>query len=102
MSVPKNKTVILESLISTAEYMIGKYLKDNPDCLRTKLMPHVLENISTRENRKGEIVHDKKPIHTLAFIIAMKELEKEGVIEIDRGDVPFPMTDFKTRFRLKQ
>lgn len=95
-----NKTKTLESLVSTAEYVIANFLKDHDGCKRTDLMPHVLDIIGTRENKKGEVVHETKPIHTLAFILAVKEMEKEGVIQIDRGNVPFPMTDLKTCFSL--
>ena len=90
----------LEMLVSTAEYTIVHYLKEHDGCKKKELMPQVIDQISIRQNKEGEIIHDPKPIHTLAFLIAMKELEAEGVLKIDRGDVPFPMSDFKTRFSL--
>ena len=95
-----NKTKTLESFVSTAEYVIANYLKDHSGCTREKLMPHVLDILGTHENKGGEVVHEIKPIHTLAFILAAKELEKEGVIRIERFEVPFPMLDNKSQFSL--
>lgn len=102
MSVNGNKTRILESFISTAEYLIGNYLKDHPDCTTKELMPHVIGHLSTKENQEGKITRKPQPIHTLAFLIAIKELEAESVIRIDRGNVPFPMTDFESKFSLSK
>lgn len=96
MSTNSDKTDTLEGHISTAEYLIGNYLKDNPDCKSKELMPHVINHLSIKEGKKSK----PQPIHTLAFIIAIKELEKEGVIKIERGTVPFPMTDNETRFSM--
>jgi len=90
----------LEKFVSSAEYTIVHYLKEHDGCTKRKMMPQVIDQISIRENKEGEIIHDPKPIHTLTFLIAIKELEVEGVLKIDRGDVPFPSTDFKTRFSL--
>lgn len=95
-----NKTKTLESSISTAEYVIATYLKDHNGCKRHELMPHVLNILGTHKNKKGEIVTKIESIHTLAFILAVKELEKEGVIRIERFEVPFPMLDNKSQFFL--
>jgi len=95
-----NKTKTLESSVSTAEYVIANYLKDHNGCTREKLMPHVLDILGTHENKEGEVVHEIKPIHTLAFILAVKELEKEGVIRIERFEAPFPMLNSKSQFSL--
>ncbi len=92
----------LESFISTAEYVIANYLKDHADCNKKELMPHVLERINMRENKEGDTIHETKQIHILSFILAVKEMEKEGVIQVKRGNVPFPMLDNKSRFSLKQ
>jgi hypothetical protein len=97
MSTNGDKLRTLEGFISTAEYLIGNYLKDNSNCKSKELMPYVINQLSTRES---EIKHKPQPIHTLAFIIAIKEMEKEGVIKIERGTVPFPMTDNESRFSL--
>ena len=96
MSINSDKTDTLEGHISTAEYLIGNYLKDNSGCKSKELMPYVIGHLSVKEGIKSR----PQPIHTLAFIIAIKELEKEGVIKIERGKVPFPMTDNETRFSL--
>jgi len=95
-----NKTKTLESFVSTAEFAIANYLKDHNGCKRTDLMPHVLNILGTHENKEGEIVTKIQPIHTLAFILATKELEKEGVIRIERFEVPFPMLDDKSQLFL--
>lgn len=95
-----DKSNALESIVSTAEYIIGNYLKDHNGCSRDDLMSHVLQKIGSRTNKKDELVYDPQPIHTLAFIIAIKEMEKEGILRIDRFDVPFPMTDKHTLFYL--
>jgi hypothetical protein len=95
-----NKTKTLESFVSTAEYVIANYLKDHNGCTREKLMPHVLNILGTHENKEGEIVTKIQSIHTLAFILAVKELEKESVIRIERFEVPFPMLDNKSQFSL--
>lgn len=86
--------------MSTAEYVIANYLKDHNGCKKTELMPHVLNILGTHENKEGGIVTKIQPIHTLAFLIAIKEMETEGILKIDRGDLPFPLTDFKTCFSL--
>lgn len=65
------------------------------------LMSSVLSIIDVKEKKDGEIEHIPKPIHMLAFIIAYKELEREGQIIISRSaNTPFPMTDYKTTFTL--
>lgn len=99
MNVDKTRT--LESLISTAEYVIGNYLKDHNDCLKEELMIHVLNSISLKENRQGDMVSNPKPIHTLAWLIAFKELEKESVIQVNRNDLTFPLIDNRSKFSLK-
>jgi len=98
MSINSDKTDTLEGHISTAEYLIGNYLKDNSGCTSKTLMPYVINHLSTIEGMKSK----PQSIHTLAFIIAIKELEKEGVIKIERGKVPFPMTDNESTFSLAQ
>jgi hypothetical protein len=95
-----NEANKLATYVSSAEYSIVNYLKEHPDCTSKELMPHVIDCMSIKANKKGEIERNPQPIHTLAFLIAFKELDAEGVIKIDRGSVPFPMTDFKSIFSL--
>ena len=95
-----NEANKLATYVSSAEYSIINYLKEHPDCTRKDLMPNVIDHISIKANQAGEITRRPKPIHTLAFIIAIKELEAEGLIQIERDTVPFPMTDFESRFSL--
>ena len=90
----------LATYVSSAEYSIINYLKDHSDCTSKELTPHIIDCISIKANKEGKIERNPQPIHTLAFLIAFKELEREGVIKIDRGAIPFPMTDFKSRFSL--
>ena len=96
-----DKTGTLESLISTAEYVIGDYLKDHDNCFKEELMTHVLGKIGLKEDKQGNIVIDYKPIHMLAWLIALKELEKEGIIQVNRNDLAFPLIDNRSRFSLK-
>ena len=90
----------LATHVSSAEYSIVNYLKDHPDCASKELASHVVDCISIKANKKGEIERNPQSIHTLAYLIAFKELEAEGVIKIDRGAVPFPMTDNESIFSL--
>lgn len=74
------------------------YLKTYGACKRPELEKYVLSILNIKE-RKGVIIHETKPIHRIAFIMAYKELEAEGAVKIDRPlKVPFPMTDFETHF----
>jgi len=95
-----DKTDKLSMLVSSAEWHIVQYLKEHSSCIRKELNPYVIEAISTKTNSQGKIVHKPQLIHDLAFLIAIKELEVEGLLKIDRDTVPFPMTDFVTRFSL--
>ena len=101
MSENSDKTNMLGGFISTAEYVIANYLKDHNGCLKRELMNHVLGVIDLHENRSNSEVHQTKPIHTLAWLIAFKEMEKEGVIRVERHDLPFPMVDDRSLFYLK-
>ena len=101
LSEDSDKIDVLGSSILTAEYVIGNYLKDHENCLKEELMLHVLNSINQRLNRKDDTVHTTKPIHVLAWLIAYKELENEGVIIVDRKDLPFPTIDNRSRFSLK-
>jgi hypothetical protein len=101
MSENSSKINLLESLISTAEYVMANYLKDHNGCLKRELMNHVLSVIDLHENRSNSEVHQTKPIHTLAWLIAFKEMEREGVIRVERHDLPFPMVDDRSLFYLK-
>jgi hypothetical protein len=95
-----NEANKLATYVSSAEYSIVTYLKEHSNCPSEELMPHVIDCMSIKANKKGIIERNPQPIHTLAYLIAFKELEAEGVIKIDRGSVPFPMTDHKSRFSL--
>ena len=95
-----DKTDKLSMLIASAEWHIIYYLKEHNDCTREKLNPYIIDAISTKTNKQGKITHKPPLIHDLAFLIAIKELEVEGLLKIDRGNLPFPMTDFVTRFSL--
>jgi len=65
------------------------------------LQQQVLSVINTKETRDGEIKHETKPIHLLAFVLAYKQLEQGQQIIISRpSDIPFPMTDYRTTFTL--
>ena len=101
MSENPDKTIALEGLVSTAEYIISSYLKDHNECLKEELFLHVISKIAAKENREGYMIIDQKPIHTLAWLIAFKELEMEGVITVDRKDLAFPLIDNRSRFSLK-
>lgn len=64
------------------------------------LKPKVISSINWREVH-GVFIHDTKPVHVLAYILAYKQLEEEHKIRIMRpADVPFPMTDYNTTFAL--
>ena len=95
-----NEANKLATYVSSAEYSIVNYLKEHSGCTSKELTSHVIDHISIKANKEGEIERKPQSIHTLAYLIAFKELEAEGVIKIDRGSVPFPMTDFKSRFSL--
>jgi len=95
-----NEANKLATYVSSAEYSIVTYLKEHPNCTDKELMPHVIYHMSIKASKKGEITHRSQPIHTLAYLIAVKELEAEGLIQIERGTVPFPMIDFKSIFSL--
>ena len=101
MSENSDRTNLLEGFISTAEYVIANYLKEHVNCPEEELYLHVLNSINLKRNRRNDTVHDTKPIHTLAFLIAFKELEKEGIIQVDRKDLEFPLIDARSRFSLK-
>lgn len=90
----------LEMLVASAEWVIVYYLKEHNDCVEPELLSHVRDHLSIKANKKGEIIRKPESIHTLAFLIAFKELEAEGILKIDRGNVLFPMIDGKTRFSL--
>ena len=90
----------LATYVSSAEYSIVNYLKEHPDCTSKELTSHVVDCISIKANKEGKIERAPQSIHTLAYLIAFKELEAEGVIKIDRGVVPFPMTDNESIFSL--
>jgi len=91
----------LNSLVMTAKDEILILLSSGPINDRV-LMPKVVSSINWRETRELEIVHETKPVHISAYILAYKQLEEEHKIQITRpADVPFPMTDFMTTFALK-
>ena len=91
----------LRRLTSSAKYWLLKYLRENSIVQRLTLEPYVLSRINITQKRDETMVHRTKPIHSVAFILAYKELEAQGEIEIKRGSIPFPMTDFETTFTLK-
>ena len=100
MSKNSDKINVLGNLIPTAEYAITTYLKDHGGCLKKELMEHALNTINSYEYH-GYTEHETKPIHTLAWLLAFKELEREGVIRVERYNIPFPMVDNKSQFYLK-
>ena len=82
----------IETLVATAKESILRHLKEKP--------------LSGKELGKS-VIHSTggkdgpTPIHTLAFILAYKELEQNGEIRIARPrDIPFPATDYETTFEL--
>lgn len=95
-----NEANKLATYVSSAEYSIVNYLKEHPDCKSKELMPHVIDCMSLKANKDGKIERKPQSIHTLAYLIAFKKLEAEKVIKIDRGAVPFPMTDHESKFSL--
>ena len=97
-----NEANKLATYVSSAEYSIVNYIKEHSGCVNKELMPHVIDCISIKANTAGKIEHKPTSIHTLAFLIAVKELEAEGVIQIDRGEIQFPMTDGNSKFSLVQ
>ena len=63
------------------------FIEKHPDCTRLQL---------------EEVVDLRRSLARLAFIRAYKALEAEGAIKVTRpSDVPFPVTDFETRFQLE-
>lgn len=90
----------LNDLVSTAKYQILRLLRSGPLNDRV-LMPKVISSINWHETREFDVVHETKPVHISAYILAYKQLEGERKIRITRpADVPFPMTDYKTTFAL--
>jgi len=79
------KTAILECL-----------RKSSGPCKRLELEEYVISLINCKVKQDGEITHWTKPVHHLAFILAYKQLESEGLIDIQRSGIPFPMTDSET------
>jgi len=77
-----------------------------------KLQAQVMPKINARYDRLGRVIrdrktggvkHETKPVHRLAFVLAYKNLERRNAIKIQRPpDIPFPMTDDKTLFSLKE
>lgn len=68
-------------------------------CKRLELDDYVFNRLNMTEKKDGTVLHQTKPIHNLAVILAYKQLEAEGKIKIERpSDVPFPMTDNNTLF----
>jgi hypothetical protein len=90
----------LATHVSSAEYSIINYLKEHDGCTSRDLMPYVVNSISIKANKAGKIERKPESIHTLAYLTAIKELESEKVIKIERGSVPFPMTDNESKFSL--
>lgn len=77
------KPSFIDFVLSLKTNML-EFIRNHPDCTRKEL-----EQIIDVKHRKAN----------LAFILAFKELEREGTIRIARPrDVPFPMTDGETRF----
>jgi len=93
----------LRHLTNRAKNEILRFLQTHVSCKQPELEEHVLNFINERQNREGIPVHETKPIHGLAFILAYKELEADNQIKISRPyDVPFPMTDAETVFSLAE
>jgi len=91
----------LSILTAKAKHQIVYYLRDHGACKGQELERAVTDIISIRERKDGTIIHDSKPIHHLAFILAYKELESTNEIIIQRpSNIPFPMTDFRTVFSI--
>lgn len=101
MSVDGDKISTLESCVSIAEYAIGNYLKDHNGCGKEELMVHILKALNQKASHKSTI-YTANSIHILAWLISFKELEQEGIIQVDRMDLPFPAIDNRSRFSLKQ
>ena len=91
----------LDTLARSAKRAIIQCLGTHGTRSGKDLVSSVLSIIDVKENKDGEIEHVPKSIHMLAFIIAYKELEREGQIVICRfANIPFPMTDYRTIFTL--
>ena len=91
----------LDKLARSAKRAIIQCLGTHGTRSGKDLVSSVLSIIDVKEKKDGEIEHVPKPIHMLAFIIAYKELEREGQIIISRpANIPFPMTDYRTTFTL--
>jgi hypothetical protein len=89
-----------KKLLGTAKWCTLKALEKS-SLTNRELEPHVLTMINGRRSRKeGRIIHETKPIHALAFILAFEELEREKQICIDRHGLPVCMTDNETVFKL--
>lgn len=90
-------------LVDEAKEYILKFLQDKPSCKRSELDKYIFQRLSLKLKNDGTITHRHKPEHGLAYILAYKQLESTGEIEIQRPvRVPFPMTDWETVFSLKE
>ena len=91
----------LEMWVRMAKRNILRYLEQVGQCERKELEGYVLNLLNRRETREGRVIHETKPIHVLAFVVAHKRLEMEQRIKIKRSSsLPFPVTDFKSVFVL--
>jgi hypothetical protein len=91
----------LDKLVVAARASILHYLKRYGECTRLEAESYVRSIINIKFHRDGSHYHSDDPIYNLAIILAYKELEREGQIEIHRApDIPFPATDFKSKFIL--
>lgn len=89
-------------MVRRSKRNILEFLRQNKSCTCLELEKYVINKLNRKIMRDGRIVHRTKPIHSLSFILAYKELESEEQIRIIRSvGVPFPMTDFETLFSIK-
>lgn len=95
----KDENLKLRIMIRKAKRAVLKFLAENESCRRLELEKYVINKLNRKMLRDGRIIHRTKPIHSLAFILAYKELESSEEIKIDRrSGIPYPMTDFETLF----
>lgn len=90
----------LDKLVRESKAQIVRFLSSRIEALSRQLESYVVYAINWRVKRNWSMVHETKPLHTLAFILAFEELEREKQISIDRHGLPVCMIDNETVFKL--
>ena len=91
----------LTPLVERAKKNILNRLHEQGTCRKPRLETYVVQDLTKKVRKDGKVVHRRRLIHELAFILAYKQLESLKKINIQRPpNVPHPMTDFETTFSL--